>query len=114
MSDDPMSWALLRIEELESRCKQLEKDILDIMDTYQKCAMNRDKFKEERDEARLLYCDKLSPIDPHRVAEKWRWDCFKNEKETFWDALDRVRNTPSRTQAMDRLAKLDEELGLND
>ena len=66
----------------------------------------------ERDEARLLYCNQLSPADPHKIAEKWRWDCFKNEQEKFWDALDRVRGTPSRTQAMDNLAKLDEELGL--
>lgn len=65
----------------------------------------------ERDEARLLYCNQLSPIDPHKVAEKWKWDCFNSENEKFWDALDRVRKNPSQ-QAMDELARLDMECGL--
>lgn len=66
----------------------------------------------ERDEARLLYCNQLSPIDPHKVAEKWKWNCFNSNEEKFWDALDRVRKTPSRSEAMDRLSQLDEECGL--
>ena len=71
-----------------------------------------DKLTAERDEARILYCNQLSPIDPHKVAEKWKWNCFNSGEEKFWDALDRVRNTPSRSQAMERLSQLDEECGL--
>ena len=88
----------------------LPSDVLrDIGEAYE--AIGR--LTAERNEARVLYCNQLSPVDPHKIAEKWRWDCFKDEQEKFWDALDRVRGTPSRTQAMDRIAQLDEEMGLN-
>ena len=30
----------------------------------------------DRDEARRLYCERMSPGDPPRHAERWRWDCY--------------------------------------
>jgi len=48
------------------------------------------RLRLERDEARIMYCDKLSPADPHKIAEKWRWDCFAHDKETWLEALDRI------------------------
>lgn len=48
------------------------------------------RLRLERDKARIMYCDKLSPIDPHKVAEKWRWNCFAHDKETWVEALDRL------------------------
>jgi hypothetical protein len=35
----------------------------------------------ERDEARRLYCEKMSPGDPPKHAEKWRWDCYGKFEE---------------------------------
>lgn len=101
MSDDPMSSALLYIEELESRCEHLETDRNNL-------ALARDVLIKERDEVRALYCQKLSPVDPQKVAEKWRWDCFDNGKNSWLLPKSKCK------ECMDKLAELDEELGLNE
>jgi hypothetical protein len=128
MSDDPMSSALLRIEELESRCEHLETDrnncelLIDDLTCENKklrnelterihmCDMRSEKILElikDLDEVRALYCEKLSPADPQKVAEKWRWDCFDNGKNA-WLLPEKCK------ECMDKLAELDEELGLNE
>ena len=160
MSDDPMSSALLYIEELESRCEHLETDRNNLaleMDVLIKerdearrevCFMQHlsgflagdfalsrgwncfkdkanydfpasvkefrdswcdysNKLKNELDEVRALYCQKLSPADPQKIAEKWRWDCFDNGKNA-WLLPEKCKD------CMDKLAELDEELGLNE
>ena len=65
-------------------------------------AFNLRQAKRERDEARIEVCmneaNHLPTMaDPHREAARRGWDCFEKRE---------------REQAMDRLAKLDEELGL--
>ena len=62
------------------------------------------ELRKERDEVRALYCQKLSPADPQKIAEKWRWDCFDNGKNSWL--------LPEKKQLLDKLAELDEELGL--
>jgi SMC interacting uncharacterized protein involved in chromosome segregation len=103
MSDDPMSWALLRIEELENRCEHLETDrnncellINDLTCENKKlrnelterihmCDMRSEKILEliaERDEARREICIMLEDAtNNHRKnhAKRWGWDCFKGE-----------------------------------
>ena len=66
-----------------------------------------EKLRKELDEVRALYCEKLSPADPQKVAEKWRWDCFDNGKNA-WLLPEKCK------ECMDKLAELDEELGLNE
>jgi hypothetical protein len=63
------------------------------------------KLKNELDEVRALYCEKLSPADPQKVAEKWRWDCFDNGKNAWL--------LPESKRTMDRLVELGEELEAN-
>jgi hypothetical protein len=71
MSDDPMSSALLHIEELESRCEHLETDRNNL-------ALALETALRERDEARrdlcIWCCDELTPDDE---ARRRGWDCFK-------------------------------------
>jgi hypothetical protein len=64
-----------------------------------------DYLKNELDEVRALYCEKLSPADPQKVAEKWRWDCFDNGKNAWL--------LPESKRTMDRLVELGEELEAN-
>ena len=94
MSDDPMSWALLRIEELESRCEHLETD-------RNNCELLIKDLTRERDTARREVC-LWQGLDTgntsEQVAKVRGWDCFTNMK-------------PNET--LDRLAQLDEEMGIN-
>jgi hypothetical protein len=74
------------------------------------CDIRSEKILEltkDLDEVRALYCEKLSPADPQKVAEKWRWDCFDNGKNA-WLLPEKCKD------CMDKLAELDEELGLNE
>lgn len=64
-----------------------------------------DYLKNELDEVRALYCERLSPADPQKIAEKWRWDCFDNGKNAWL--------LPESKKAMDRLVELGEELEAN-
>jgi hypothetical protein len=107
MSDDPMSSALLRIEELKSQCKQLREELdrrINMCDMRSETII---ELTKELDEVRALYCEKLSPADPQKVAEKWRWDCFDNGKNS-WLLPEKCKS------CMDKLAELDEELDLNE
>ena len=75
MSDDPMSSALLYIEELESRCEHLETDRNNL-------ALAIDVLIKERDEARRMVCEwhgGLRVQHPQQYAEKRGWDCFKED-----------------------------------
>ena len=42
----------------------------------QRLRQENQTLRAERDEARRLYCEKMSPGDPPKHAEKWRWDCY--------------------------------------
>lgn len=94
MSDDPMSWALLRIEELENRCEHLETD-------RNNCELLINDLTRERDAARREVC-LWQGLDTgntsEQVAKVRGWDCFTNMKPN---------------EALDRLAQLDEEMGIN-
>jgi uncharacterized coiled-coil DUF342 family protein len=82
MSDDPMSSVLLRIEELESECKQLREELNKRINM---CDMRSETIIEliaERDEARREICIMLEDAtNNHRKnhAKRWGWDCFKGE-----------------------------------
>jgi hypothetical protein len=73
MSDDPMSSALLHIEELESRCEHLETDRNNL-------ALALETALRERDEARREVCV-WQGLDtgstPRDTATVRGWDCFK-------------------------------------
>lgn len=61
-----------------------------------------DYLKNELDEVRALYCERLSPADPQKIAEKWRWDCFDNGKNAWL--------LPEKKQLLDKLVELDEKI----
>jgi hypothetical protein len=94
------------VRRLRHRCEMEVAHIAELKAQVRSIALERDAEREqvarltaERDEARIMYCNNLSPADPHKIAEKWRWNCFAHDKETWVEALD-------------RLAKMDEENGL--
>jgi hypothetical protein len=60
------------------------------------------ELRVERDEVRALYCKQLSPADPQKIAEKWRWDCFDNGKNAWL--------LPEKKQLLDKLVELDEKI----
>ena len=76
MSDDPMSSALLYIEELESRCEHLETDRNNL-------ALAMDVLIKERDEARREVCI-WQGLDtgntPRDTATIRGWDCYKENR----------------------------------
>jgi uncharacterized coiled-coil DUF342 family protein len=84
MSDDPMSSVLLRIEELESECKQLREELNKRINM---CDMRSETIIEliaERDEARREICIMLEDAtNNHRKnhAKRWGWDCFRENSK---------------------------------
>jgi superfamily II helicase len=89
---------------------EIEKLRKELTDRIHMCDMRSEKILEltkDLDKVRALYCEKLSPADPQKVAEKWRWDCFDNGKNA-WLLPEKCKD------CMDKLAELDEELGLNE
>lgn len=74
------------------------------------------QLRKERDEARQMYC-KLWEL-PWRTggikkAKELGWDCFKDGDIQRQKILDEIKAAEmSKNDALDRLAKLDEELGL--
>jgi hypothetical protein len=88
-----MKWRYMgpmRNREREEAADEIETLIRELQSARKICQRELDRVCNERDLARILYCDKASPSDPHKIADKWGWDCFKNDKETFWDAIDRI------------------------
>ena len=61
-----------------------------------------DSLKNELDEVRALYCERLSPADPQKIAEKWRWDCFDNGKNAWL--------LPEKKQLLNKLIELEEKI----
>ena len=57
------------VAEPETWCKTDQEYVEDAADTIE-------RLIQERDEARRLYCERMSPADPPKHAEKWRWDCY--------------------------------------
>ncbi len=100
------------IDEAINEIERLRADLKVMTEEHRLACEDRDFMKLQRDEARLLYCDRQSPADPHKAAEKWGWDCFKNDSEKFWDAWNRITSAHrKRPEPLDRLARLDEEVG---
>lgn len=60
---EPETWCRTDVEYVEDAADAIERLI------------------QERDEARRLYCEKMSPGDPPKHAEKWRWDCYGKFEE---------------------------------
>ena len=75
-----------------------------------------ERLRKERDEARQMYC-KLWEL-PWRTggikkAKELGWDCFKDGDIQRQKILDEITSAEKiKNDALDRLAKLDEELGL--
>jgi hypothetical protein len=99
---------------VELRCLEAANEIErlrnELTERIHMCDMRSETIIEltkDLDEVRALYCEKLSPADPQKVAEKWRWDCFDNGKNA-WLLPEKCK------ECMDKLAELDEELGLNE
>ena len=74
------------------------------------------ELRKQRDEARQMYC-KLWEL-PWRTggikkAKELGWDCFKDGDIQRQKILDEIKAAETiKNDALDRLAKLDEELGL--
>ncbi len=79
-----MSSVLLRIEELESECKQLREELNKRINM---CDMRSETIIEliaERDEARREICIMLEDAtNNHRKnhAKRWGWDCFRENSK---------------------------------
>ena len=38
-----------------------------------------ERLRAERDEARKMYCKFVARNEPKYIAERWGWDCFKED-----------------------------------
>lgn len=83
---------------------------------YEDTIKHIEQLRKERDEARQMYC-KLWEL-PWRTggikkAKELGWDCFKDGDIQRQKILDEITSAEKiKNDALDRLAKLDEELGL--
>ena len=104
---------------IQTSCEEIEllrKRLREIKEGFEGCCpacelvgeMNK-RLREERDEARRLYCEEWAFTielergeagDPFDLALEKGWDCYPQRKKS--------------NAAMDELARLDEELGLNE
>jgi hypothetical protein len=71
MSDDPFSRLAQSVDELIFQRDQWK--------------IEAGKLKAERDEARRMYCGRVSrdvPLDAFDIAKNHGWDCFQQEDES--------------------------------
>jgi hypothetical protein len=83
--------------------KALREDLMAALESHDEMRLEIAQLRKERDEARQEYCEYRYPMvstgEDHEATERKRgWDCSNCYKEN--------------TQAMNKIAKLDEELGL--
>jgi tRNA(Ile)-lysidine synthase TilS/MesJ len=90
------------VEELSDEIKQLRADLMSYKYQDAELVRNLAMAQDERDEVRALYCKQLSPADPQKIAEKWRWDCFDNGKNAWL--------LPEKKQLLDKLVELEEKI----
>lgn len=76
-----MREAAAEIERLRAEASELRGWKGDALHSYQVCAMERDRLRAERDEARREVCKNVVAISASMNAKQWArergWDCFK-------------------------------------
>lgn len=79
---DMLECAATAIEDARAEARELRGWKGDALATYQACAMDRDRFRAERDEARRGYCllIEFGKGDGTGEAKSRGWDCFKENK----------------------------------
>jgi hypothetical protein len=46
---------------------------------FSQAADEIERLRAERDEARKMYCKFVARNEPKYIAERWGWDCFKED-----------------------------------
>ena len=93
--------AKLAIFEIE----RLRADLKVMTEEHRLACEDRDLMQSERDEARRWICEQKASLTNHDAkwwAQVHTWDCFEREQGA---------NDPSPESPLDRLARLDEEVG---
>ena len=74
--------AIREIERLRRECAEARREIGNSLQTLIQFRQERDTLRAERDEARRIYCGRVSrdvQPDAFDIAKNHGWDCFKED-----------------------------------